>query len=252
MSKLRATAVGFSLLALSGLGYIQGPKLFDRAFAAAGQQQFVDPTKLPSRIARLPVILEEPAGRPKAIVLFLSGDGGWRGIDESIASALARQGYLVAGLDSVIYFDKRHSPDGVARDSARILSELRRRYGVHDYVLAGYSFGADVLPFVERRLPEFQKRDLRLTVLIGASPTADFWLGYGKLFKSFGVAEAPTRPEIAALGPVRLACFYGAEEDGSLCPSLKGPNISSIALPGSHHFNGDYDLLARRITALLQ
>lgn len=49
------------------------------------------------------------------------------------------------------------------------------------------------------------------------------------------------------LGHTRLLCIYGENETDSLCPHLQGNNFNKVALPGAHHFGGDYAQLANTI-----
>ncbi|HNF66635.1 MAG TPA: AcvB/VirJ family lysyl-phosphatidylglycerol hydrolase, partial [Plasticicumulans sp.] len=48
----------------------------------------------------------------------------------------------------------------------------------------------------------------------------------------------------------RLLCVYGSDEKAdSACPPLAGRNaqVEILALPGAHHFDGDYTALAKRL-----
>jgi type IV secretory pathway VirJ component len=45
-----------------------------------------------------------------------------------------------------------------------------------------------------------------------------------------------------------IQCFYGANEDDSACPFLlQNHKAEVIRTTGGHHFDHDYDALARRI-----
>jgi len=44
-----------------------------------------------------------------------------------------------------------------------------------------------------------------------------------------------------------VLCLYGLEEKSSLGPDLAPSEATVIALPGSHHFGGDYAGVAARI-----
>jgi type IV secretory pathway VirJ component len=57
----------------------------------------------------------------------------------------------------------------------------------------------------------------------------------------------PTRPEVERLDGIRLGCIYGAEEEDSPCRTLGKARIEAIELPGGHHFNGDYERVARAV-----
>ncbi|TXF99572.1 hypothetical protein FVD38_12180 [Massilia arenae] len=57
--------------------------------------------------------------------VLLSGDGGWAGLDQDVAAALAARGVPVVGFDSLRYFWRARTPQAAARDLARVV----RGYG---------------------------------------------------------------------------------------------------------------------------
>jgi type IV secretory pathway VirJ component len=118
-------------------------------------------------------------------------------------------------------------------------------------LLVGYSFGADVLPFIVNRLPAELRSQVATVSLLGLDSNASFevtvadWLGSD-------AAGPLTRPELAHLGATPVLCIYGEGEKDTVCPSLP-PAEASIAQVGSgHHFSGDYSLLAAKILAFAQ
>jgi type IV secretory pathway VirJ component len=96
--------------------------------------------------------LYAPAGRPRGLVLFLSGDGGWRGSVDAMARSLAAHGVLVAGLPTAtllhhVETERRTcaAPNLPLLDLAR---EIEHRFAFTRYerpVLAGYSAGATLV-----------------------------------------------------------------------------------------------------------
>ena len=46
-----------------------------------------------------------------------------------------------------------------------------------------------------------------------------------------------------------MLCIYGEEENDSLCPKLDPHKFTVVKLKGGHHFDGNYDSLARTILA---
>jgi type IV secretory pathway VirJ component len=115
-------------------------------------------------------------------------------------------------------------------------------------LLIGYSQGADTLPFMVNRLPETLRRQVGAVALIGVSDRAFFefhvrhWLGSP-------TGGLSTRPEIADARLRPLVCIYGEQESDSPCRGLDGPAVRRVALPGGHHFDGDYAGVARAILA---
>ena len=206
------------------------------------------PQYRPEDVADLPLI-ELPAAHPSdMLAVVISGDGGWRDIDKSIAEELHKWGVSVVGWDSLRYFWGAKTPDQTAHDLARILRTYGARWNARHVALIGYSFGADVLPFAYNRLPPDLRARVSLMSLLGFAPAADFeirvfgWLGMPPSNKAL-----PVKDEIARVPPALVQCFYGAEEDDTFCPKLAGTGVTVIRTTGSHHFDGDYQDLARTI-----
>lgn len=56
------------------------------------------------------VALVRKSPHPSSVVLFVSGDGGWVGIDREIAEELAHRGVSVVGLNFLKYFWQGRPP----------------------------------------------------------------------------------------------------------------------------------------------
>ena len=194
-------------------------------------------------------ITELPAAAPgDTFAVIYSGDGGWRDIDKQIGELLAREGIPVVGVDCLRYFWRARQPGGLARDLRRILAHYRVLWGRHRVLLVGYSFGADVLPFIVNRLPVGAGRDVVQISLLGLGSHASFQFHVSDwLRKTPRPGDLPVLPEAAKLDPARVQCFYGADEDDTLCPELGRRGAEVIRTTGGHHFDGDYAALARRI-----
>lgn len=199
-------------------------------------------------IGDLPLV-ELPAGRPSPLMaVILSGDGGWRDIDKSIADYFHRQGVPVVGFDSLHYFWKRKTPDGTAGDVARVLERYRDQWHARKIALIGYSFGADVLPFIYNRLPESLLAHVTAMTLLGLSERTDFEIHVLGWVGAEAGEDAPSVfPEIARVAPGVIQCIYGEEDTGSACRGLDATRAEVLRTPGGHHFGGDYEQLARMI-----
>ena len=199
----------------------------------------------PEPLKDLPVV-EVPARTPggDTLAVFVSGDGGWAGLDREIAGALAEEGVAVAGLDSLHYFWTARTPDGAARDLERILRHYLAAWKRERVLLVGYSFGAEVLPFLASRLPADLLGRVRQVALIGPGPSATFELHLTDWLGSGGEAGLPVLPEVRKLAGRPLLCIYGTDEDDSLCPQIKPPLGQAVELSGGHHLGGNYGKVA--------
>lgn len=181
------------------------------------------------------------------MVVFISGDGGWAGLDHEVGNALAKQGIPVVGLNSLRYFWNPKTPEKTAMDVALILRHYLASWKKAKAILIGYSFGADVLPFVVNRLPEDLKARVDRVVLMGPSLSAQFQFHLSNWFEGESRDSIPTLPEAQHMKSQNILCIYGKEEGESLCPSLDPSHAARIMLPGGHHFDGNYPAIAAKI-----
>jgi type IV secretory pathway VirJ component len=204
----------------------------------------------PASLADLPLIEIKPSDTPNAgaFAILLSGDGGWAGLDKQVAAALAAKGIPVVGMDSLRYFWRKRTPEGLAQDLDRVLRFYASHWNKPRALLIGYSQGADVLPFAVNRLPPTSASLVEQTVLMGLGEKASWefhlgnWLG--------GDRDAvPIAPEAAKLQAAKTLCLYGADDDETICSKLPATSVTAHELPGGHHFDGAYDKLAELIVS---
>lgn len=206
----------------------------------------------PRSLDGLPLIEVSTERDGDTFAVFLSGDGGWAGLDKDVAAALAAQGIPVVGLDSLRYFWAARTPQGVADDLARIVDYYAAHWRRSRAVLIGYSQGADVLPFAINRLPAGARERVTLAVLIAIGERATFEFHLDQWLRSDS-GGLPVRPEVDKLAARTTLCLYGEEDGDALCPRISAAHVRAQALAGGHHFDGDFDALAglivRRIRA---
>ncbi len=195
----------------------------------------------------LPVVEVPAAGVNETLTLFYSGDGGWRDLDRIVAKEMAKQGYPVVGIDTLRGFWNSKTPEQAADELAGTLEYYRKTWGAKSFVLAGYSFGADIIPAIYNRLTQKDQDSVRLLVLLALARQADFeihvsgWLGKD----SSGV---PITPELARLPQNKIVCVYGQKEKAeTACADIAKTQAELLELPGGHHFDEDYPKLTRFI-----
>lgn len=215
----------------------------------AGAQQAVRRAAAARDLGDLPLeeVLVTGAGRQDLMAVLLTGDGGWAQIDRVVSGRLAQAGIPTVGWNSMRYYWTERTPDGAARDLARIITRYTALWGRDRVLLVGYSFGADVLPFLVNRLPPEVRSRVAGVSLLGFSDNAVFKFRPGGWFGFDAGTRYPTVPEVSRITGIPVACVYGTQEKDTLCPSLHGRNVTAAAFPGAHHFDGDYDAIARVI-----
>ena len=195
--------------------------------------------------------LEEiPATGPgdDTFAMIATGDGGWADLDETLAAGLAARGVPVVGWSSLRYYWTPRTPEGASADLARVIDHYAREWNKRRVRLVGYSFGADVLPFLVNRLPPPVRARIAGVTLLGLSETGSFefhvssWLGGGQ------DPRHPTAPEVARMA-VPVTCVHGTDEEDSACRALPDPPVRVVSVGNGHHFGGLYDRLVELILA---
>lgn len=196
-------------------------------------------------LAELPV---EHASRLMAVML--SGDGGWRDLDKTVAEDLQREGVPVVGFDSLRYFWSRKTPEQTANAVTAVMETFMARWHADKVALVGYSFGADVIPFVYNRLPQDLKTHVALIALLGLSKSADFEISVGGwLGEPPGPGAMPVLPEAGKVPAQLMQCFYGQDETDTACPNLEQRGVETFGRNGGHHFDRNYAAVVQLILA---
>jgi type IV secretory pathway VirJ component len=217
-------------------------------------------TARPAEIDDLPVTeVRASNDTGNTFALLLTGDGGWAGLDQELASRLAQEGVPTVGLNSLKYFWTSRPPAQAANDVARIMRHYLAAWNKTRVLLVGYSFGADALPFIVNRLPADLKPAIASVSLLGLSANASFEIRVADWIGSDSDGP-PTRPELAALVSsgqfngaasgtgARVLCLYGEGDKDSICPELSD-RVTRVAIGKGHHFSGEYSTIADRILA---
>ena len=225
---------------------------FKDAYRKLTERATPPPLTLPE-VRDLPLV-EVPATAAAAadedlFAVLLTGDGGWAGLDQDLAAALAARGVPVVGLNTLKYFWGARTPEAAAADLERIIHRYAAAWKRKQVLLVGYSFGADVLPFLYTRLPPEVRAEVRTVSLLGLSDSASFEFHVSDWIPGSADDGRPTKPEISRMTGATVLCLYGKGEADSPCPTLDSTGVKAVALSGGHHFDGDYGTLAQQILA---
>jgi type IV secretory pathway VirJ component len=192
-----------------------------------------------------PAVGRADGGPRRPLVLLVSGEGGWREFDVLLAGWLRDAGYWVGGVDIKPYFQK-------PQDDRKALSADFRAYAAAlaaaagsapdaPVVLAGFSFGADLAPWIagaggwEKSLvglvligPDgIGSLEYRIREMLRIQPTAHV----------FSVAAAL---ESAENLPVLF--LHGGKDKVSAAPALaarfRGAKKLVVIPDAGHHFGG--------------
>ncbi len=242
------------IIVLRGVGHVlnvpgnwEGEFLNTFAEASAERPDETIRVSIPA-VADLSVVEVPATGGPSSdlMAVVFSGDGGWAELDKGVAAALAAAGVPSIGWSSLRYYWTPRTPDKAAADLARIIAHYTTAWNKRRVLLVGYSFGADVVPFLVTRLPPDVRARIAGVGLLGLSPTATFEFHLAEWFGGGATTEYLTVPEVERLS-VPVTCVRGAGESDSACSSLRGANIAVVTVGEGHHFSDEYQRLAEAI-----
>jgi type IV secretory pathway VirJ component len=205
--------------------------------------------KIEKPVTGLPlIILPVAKSDTMPLLVFISGDGGWTSFDESVAENLVNKGIPVIGLDSQKYFWQARTPDETTAELTKVLHHYLTAWNKKSFVLCGYSFGADLIPFVVNRLPGDLKYRLKSAVMMSPDPKADFEIHVSDML-SFGSSSDKYNvlPELKKCSAGHKICIFGKEEDSETPKQFGNAGANVRLLPGGHHFNNDYNAIASEI-----
>ena len=193
-------------------------------------------------ITGIPVVTLGARVPSDRFAVMITGDGGWRRIDQKITDRLRAAGIPIVGFIASDYFRTRRSPDESACALERVIRYYKIQWHKSKVILIGYSRGADVLPFMASRLPRDLRESTQLIALLGLEPTIDFKYSPAWSLAAYTHKEPQyaVKPEMDKLRGQNVLCIFGAKEKDSLCHQLDRRAFKVVAEPGGHHFAGKY------------
>ena len=187
----------------------------------------------------------------KPMIMYISGDGGWNKFSKSLCANLASRGYPVAALDAKEYFWKKKAAAQLALDITRLIGTYERTFNRKKIVLMGYSFGADVLPFVYNLLPANLKAQVLNLSMVSPTGYTDFEIHISGMLGINFMGGEHVANEINKITLKPITLIFGMDENEFPLNQLKIKNYKAIRLQGGHHYTGDevklYNTIAKNI-----
>ena len=189
----------------------------------------------------LPLIVYQPSNPMSTkMIVLLSGDGGWLGFNDTLAMEFAKRGYHVIGVNSRTYFWHQRNPDETSSDFIQLLRKYSEEWHTKRIVLSGYSFGADVVPFIYNRLPDDLKIKVTKLQLLSPYLSTDFKVRFSDLFTTGDDNRTyKVKAEVEKI-TIPIYCFYGDKENPKPLADVAMKNFFIKFLPGDHHYHNSY------------
>ena len=187
------------------------------------------------------------------IIFYLSGDGGFNSFSKEFAAELHGFGYDVFALNSRDYFWKKKTPLQASQDVENYLKTLISKRKNKEIILLGYSFGADVSPFIYNRFDADFKKNIKKMIIIGPSKVNNFEVDLQELITGKMQYGYSVPHEINQLKNVDFT-MIASDLEYKYFPlneiTLKNYHFEHI--PGDHHFDGNTEMLTKKIEPFLK
>jgi type IV secretory pathway VirJ component len=172
-------------------------------------------------------------------ILYITGDGGQNDFSSNFCKALHTAGYAVSSVDARSYFWKKKTPEVAATEIGNYLRlQLGNRPG-KSFIMIGYSFGADVLPFIASRLPDDLKADQQSLVLLSPSGSTDFEVHLSDMMGGNKKRSMLVAGELNRITGPRKVLLFGASEKEFPLKDVTPGSYNLLTLPGGHDYDGD-------------
>lgn len=206
-------------------------------------------------IREFPPIRE--TGFSNTLLVFLTSDSGWLGLNTSLPSALAEEGVPCVGWNSLRYYARERDPVEAAADLERLLEAYMRRWTLDRWAIAGYSFGSGVLPFLVNRLPPQRQAQMDAAAYLAYPGFASFRVRARGWLLIEDPASVDAEEEVARMPSCPAVCVAGEKDPIRACQSIECHGVERTLLSVGHGLHPEreevrdllLDLLRRGATA---
>ncbi len=181
-------------------------------------------------------------------VLYITGDGGFNSFSGSLCKEINQNGYSITAVDAKNYFWDKKTPAQSASDVGSYLEKQMAGRKNQQIVLAGYSFGADVLPFIANKLSSPLKSKIISIVLLSPSTSTDFEIHWFDIFGGNKKRSMNVVAEINSISNIQTAAIFGSDETDFPVNDIHLKNFTYEYLPGGHHFDGNITEVAKTMS----
>ena len=200
---------------------------------------------------KLPVVTRNNGENSTPLIFHISGDGGMVRFDTKMSNEYKANGYSFVALSSLKYFMTVKSPAKVAHDAVPVIQHYIKEWNKEELILVGFSFGAEITPFLYQRLPPELKQKVKLIVLLTPAKTSDFcihvrdMIGLDKKNEIYDVSA-----ETANIKSTKVLAIYGKKEKNVFLKKSTQPNLKLLYIRGGHDFKDSktiFDLIMKEL-----
>lgn len=176
----------------------------------------------------------EDVEKRDTLVVFLTSDVGWLGFNSDLPQALAQRGYHVLSWNSLSYYLRERSPEEAAAALQNLLENYLELWDMDHFAIAGYSWGAGVLPFLVNGLDDSLKEKLTAVAFLAYPGVADFHFHPKAWLLLLDDDELSATEEVAAMPKVPSVCVAGEGDPIRDCRALEPFGVERQLLSAKH------------------
>lgn len=194
----------------------------------------------------LPVALYENSDTTKPLIFYISGDGGLNKFSSSFMQSLNKEGYTIMGLNAKDYFWNKKEPREAANAIETTINSVSKKWKEKNIILIGYSFGADVSPFILTHFSAALSNRIDKLILLSPSAKTDFEI---HIFQMLGWGKSAGESVPAEINKISkpVTIIVGDDENEFPFNQLTIKNKKVIKMPGGHHYDGHVDALCKQV-----
>jgi type IV secretory pathway VirJ component len=183
-----------------------------------------------------PPLITNKSDSSETLVFHITGDGGWRGFDIKLADEFKSHHLSYVYLNALKYFWKSKTPDQLKEDMIPVLREYLKKWNKKELILTGFSFGAEIIPFLYTRLPEDLKQKVKLVVAVTPAASSDFTIHVTDMIGVDHKYAYNVSNEVEKIKKTKVLIVFGEKETSTFPMSMKQENIKIMFTKGGHHF----------------
>lgn len=114
-----------------------------------------------------------------------------------------------------------------------LIQSYLKEWNKEELILVGFSFGAEITPFLFERLPSELKEKVKMVVLLTPAKTSDFhihvrdMIGLDKKYEVYDVEK-----ETAKIKSAKVLAIYGKKEKSAFLKDSEQPNVKLLYIRG--------------------
>ncbi|OQP54531.1 hypothetical protein A4H97_21400 [Niastella yeongjuensis] len=195
---------------------------------------------------QLPVKAITANDTTKPLVFYITGDGGWTGFSDAFIQSINKAGYPVVALNSRKYFWKKKTPAPMALELNQLINKYMTQWNRDSVILIGYSFGADVTPFLYNYAGAPLTKTVSHLVLMLPYTSTDFEV---HLTEMIGIASHDVYSVVNEVNkiPKPILFILGTEKDQFPVQTLTSKNHVVVTEGGGHHFDDKANIVAAHV-----